>query len=441
VRRRVVVTGLGLVTPIGVGVEAAWEAACAGRSGIGPITLFDADEYPVKVAGEVKAAEFDPEAYSDRKPLKLMARVTRFAVAAAHMAFVDSGLALARVDGRRMGVSMGATRGYVEGSFATLAGRCLAAESAGRPGTIDLRKYLEVTVATANPVDFLASLPNMTATTLAIRYGARGVNRTILTTCASGTQAIGDAARVIERGDADVMLAGGTDSMIHPFGMLGFTLLGALSTNAGAGPKTSRPFDARRDGFVMGEGSGVVVLESLEHARRRGARTYGEIAGYGAASDAFRLTDEPLDGRGAIQAMEAALRDAEMAPGDIDYINAHGTSTQLNDKVETAAIKKVWGDAAYGVPVSSTKSMTGHLIAAAGAVELILGVLAMRDGIVPPTINHEQPDPECDLDYVPNRARRTPLRAVMSNSFGFGGQCAVLIARRLDPDGGGAPCA
>jgi 3-oxoacyl-[acyl-carrier-protein] synthase II len=429
VRQRAVVTGLGLVTPIGVGVDAAWAAARAGTSGIAPITHFDASTYPVMFAGEVKPDAFHPERFiAQATPVRLMSRTTAFAVAAAQMALADAGLDPSTVDPLRMGVSMGSTRGYIDGSFTALAERCLAAECPDRPGTIDLPTYIGVYARTVDPLDFPASLPNMPAAAVATRWGARGINRTVFTTCASGTQAIGDAARIIERGDADVMFAGGTDSMINPFGMLGFTLLGALSTNRGAG--ASRPFDARRDGFVMGEGAGVVILESPARARRRGARIYGEVAGYGLASDAYRLTDEPLDGRGATLAMEAALRDAGLRPPDIDYINAHGTSTPLNDRVETSAIKRVWGAAAHAVPISSTKSMTGHLIAAAGAVEAILCLLALRDGVVPPTINYETPDPACDLDYVPNRARHLPLRTAMSNSFGFGGQCAVLVVRR-----------
>jgi 3-oxoacyl-[acyl-carrier-protein] synthase II len=431
-RQRAVVTGVGLVTPIGVGVDVAWAAACAGTSGIAPITHFDASTYPVRFAGEVKRDAFHAERYiAGATPSRRVSRTTAFAVATAQMALADAGLDPATVDPLRMGVSVGSTRGYIDGSFTALAERCLAAERPDRRGTIDLATYIEVYARTVDPLDFPVSLPHMAAATIATRHGARGINRTIFTTCASGTQAIGDAARIIERGDADVMFAGGTDSMINPFGMLGFTLLGALSTNRGAGAQASRPFDARRDGFVMGEGAGIVMLESPTHARRRGARIYGEVAGYGLASDAYRLTDEPLDGRGAVLAMEAALRDAGLRPTDIDYVNAHGTSTPLNDRVETAAIKRVWGAGAYAVPISSTKSMTGHLVAAAGAVEVILCLLALRDGVVPPTINYETADPECDLDYVPNRARHLPLRTAMSNSFGFGGQCAVLIMRRL----------
>jgi 3-oxoacyl-[acyl-carrier-protein] synthase II len=430
VRARAVITGVGLVTPIGVGADAAWAAACAGTSGIAPITRFDASTYPVKVAGEVKPDAFNPARYvTDRAQRRSMSRATAFAVAAAQMALEDAELDPSTVDAARMGVSLGSTRAYIDGSFASLAERCLAAEPPGRPGTIDLPTYIDVYMRTVDPLDFLDSLPSMAAATIAARYGAQGPNRTVLTTCASGTQAIGDAARVIERGDADVMFAGGTDSMIHPFGMLGFTLLGAISTNSGVASEVSRPFDARRDGFVMGEGAGVAILEHPAGARRRGARIYGEVAGYGLACDAYRLTDEPLDGRGAVLAMEAALEDAGLRPPDIDYINAHGTSTPLNDRVETAAIKRVWGAAAHDVPISSTKSMTGHLVAAAGAVELIFCLLALRDGMAPPTINYAVPDPQCDLDYIPNRARRLPLRTAMSNSFGFGGQCAVLIVQ------------
>jgi 3-oxoacyl-[acyl-carrier-protein] synthase II len=432
----VVVTGMGVVSPVGVGLDAFWSALVSGRSGIGPLTLFDVTNYPTRIAAEVKP-DFDPEAFvEDPKALKLMGRNSQFAVAAGRMAIQDSGLAPGQYAPARCGVSMGASRGYLAGSFSELLKGSRLLEDPALRGRLNVPAYIGGALKRLHPLDFVASLPNMPAAHLAQLANARGINRTILTTCAAGTQAIGDAARIIQRGDADVMLAGGSDSMIHPLGMLGFNFLEALSTNNAAGPRACRPFDARRDGFVMGEGAGILVLESLRHARDRGARIYGEILGFGATSDAYRLTEEPPDGRGAVAAMEQALADARLAPGHVDYINAHGTSTPLNDKVETAVVRRIFGDAARGIPVSSTKSMTGHLMAAAGAVEAIVCLLAIKHGIVPPTINYEEPDPECDLDYVPNHARSHSVRAAMSNSFGFGGQCAVLIVgeqREDDP--------
>ncbi len=436
-RRRVVVTGLGVVSPIGVGLSAFWSALLTGRSGIGPITLFDVRNYPTQIAAEVKP-DFDPETFvEDRKALKFMGRNSQFAVAAGRMAFEDSGLRPGLYVPERCGISMGATRGYLAPSLSELFKNSRFLEDPTRPGRLNVPLYMREALKRLPALDLIASLPNIPAAHVARVANARGINRTILTTCAAGTQAIGDAARIIQRGDADVMLAGGSDSMIHPFGMLGFNLLEALSTNNAAGPRACRPFDAKRDGFVMGEGAGVLVLESLTHARDRGARIYGEIRGFGASSDAYRLTDPPPDGRGAVAAIERALADAQLNPHELDYINAHGTSTPLNDLVETRVIKRIFGDAARKIPVSSTKSMTGHLVAAAGGVEAIVCLLAIAHGIVPPTINYELPDPECDLDYVPNHARPHPVRVAMSNSFGFGGQCAVLIFGQHTEDG---PC-
>lgn len=433
--RRVVVTGMGVVSPIGVGLDAFWSALVSGTSGIGPLTRFDVANYPTQIAAEVKR-DFDPGAFvEDRKTLKFMGLNSQFAVAAGRMVLEDSGLGPGHYAPERFGVSMGASRGYLAGSFAELLKNTRLLEDPTRRGRLNVPAYIRGALKSLHPLDFVASLPNMPAAHLARLANAHGINRTILTTCAAGTQAIGDAARIIQRGDADVMLAGGADSMIHPLGMLGFNLLDALSTNNAAGPRACRPFDAKRDGFVMGEGAGMLLLESLRHARDRGARIYGEVLGFGATSDAYRLTDEPPDGRGAVAAIERALADARLTPGQVDYINAHGTSTTLNDKIETTVIKRIFGEAARRIPVSSTKSMTGHLMAAAGGVEAIVCLLAIARGIVPPTINYEEPDPECDLDYVPNRARPHPVRVAMSNSFGFGGQCAVLIfgQQRGDP--------
>lgn len=434
---RVVVTGMGVVSPIGVGLDAFWSGLLSGTSGIGPITLFDVRNYPTQIAAEVKQ-DFDPEAFvEDRKALKFMGRNSQFAVAAGRMALEDSGLKPGQYVPERCGVSMGATRGYLAASLSELFQNSRFLEDPTQRGRLNVSAYVRGALKRLPPLDLIASLPNIPAAHLAQLANARGINRTILTTCAAGTQAIGDAARIIQRGDADVMLAGGSDSMIHPFGMLGFNLLEALSTNNAAGPQACCPFDARRDGFVMGEGAGILILESLTHAQARAARIYGEILGFGAASDAYRLTDPPPDGRGAVAAIERALADAHLSPDQLDYINAHGTSTPLNDRVETTVIKRIFGAAARRIPISSTKSMTGHLVAAAGGVETIVCLLAITQGIVPPTINYEVPDPECDLDYVPNRARPHPVRAAMSNSFGFGGQCAVLILGQHTEDG---PC-
>jgi 3-oxoacyl-[acyl-carrier-protein] synthase II len=430
VSRRVVVTGMGVVAPNGIGLDAYGASLRDGRSGIGPITLFDVSGYPTRFAGEVEAALLPPLRLPERQQGKFLTRTTRFAAAAAEMAIADAGVDLSDLPPERIGVSLGGSRGYFPGSFEKLCGKAIACEDAERPGAIALEQYLREMWECTNPLELLATFPNMPAATLATLYGARGLNRTILTTCASGTQAIGDAARYIAWDNADLILAGGADSMIHPLGMLGFNLLGALSTSAD-GAHASRPFDAQRNGFVMGEGAGILVLETLEHALSRGARIHAEIAGYGVASDAYRMTDEHPEGRGAIASMRRALEDAELEPAAIDYINAHGTSTPLNDKIETAAIKEVFGQDAYRVPISSTKSMIGHLVAAAGAVELIAAVLALRGGFIPPTINYEHPDPACDLDYVPNVSRTRPVSAAMSNSFGFGGQCAVLVVKKI----------
>lgn len=431
-QKRVVVTGIGAVTPLGVGIDALWSGLVAGRSGIGPITLFDAQGYPTRIAAEVKG-DFDPGAFvDDVKALKSMGRNSQFAVAAGLMAFVDAGLKPGTYRPERCGVSLGAARGYLAGSFSKLFTFAHTLEDPNHPGRLDVPAYVRGALKHLHPLDFVASLPNMPAAHVARTVQARGINRTILTTCASGTQAIGDAARIIELGYADVMLAGGSDSMIHPLGMMDFNRLQALSTNNAAGARACRPFDAKRDGFVMGEGAGILVLEPLQRARERGARVYGEILGFGATSDAYRLTDEPPDGRGAVAAITRALEDAGLEPAAVDYINAHGTSTVLNDRIETMVVKQVFGKAAADVPISSTKSMLGHLMAAAGAVEAIVCLLAITRGVVPPTINYEHPDPECDLDCVPNHARPHRVRVAMSNSFGFGGQCAVLVVGRVE---------
>jgi 3-oxoacyl-[acyl-carrier-protein] synthase II len=421
---------MGVVSPVGVGLEPFWSALVAGRSGIGPITLFDVREYPTRIAGEVKG-DFDLAAFvEDPRARRAMGRNSQFAVAAGRMALEDSGLTPEDRVPERVGVSIGAGRSA--GSFAELAGHFVRLGDPAEPGRLSVPAFIQGALRVLDPLEFAGCVPHLPAMHLARLAGARGIGRTIQTACASGTQAIGDAARIIQRGDADVMLAGATDAMIHPFGMVGFNLLQTLSTDNGAGSAACRPFDARRDGFVMGEGAGILVLESLAHASRRGARIHGEILGFAATSQATRMPDAGPDGRGAAAAVAGALADARLAPEAIDYVNAHGSATPHSDRMETAVIKQVFGPAARRIPISSTKSMIGHLQAAAGAVEAIASLLALTRGVVPPTINYEVPDPDCDLDYVPNTARRQPVRRVVSNSFGFGGQCAVLVLGALD---------
>ena len=424
-KRRVVITGVGWVTPMGHDVEATWKRLQRGESGVGYTTIFDASEFPTKISAEVKNWDIAMTGESPEK-WKFAGRHTRFAIGAAKTAVADSGLLDRPVDPTRLGVYLGCGEGqqdfftFTELMVAALEGEQLNLERFGRRG-------LELLTPTAE----LEQEPHMPASHLAALFDAQGPNCNCLTACAASSQAIGEATEIIRRGDADVMLSGGTHSMIHPFGVTGFNLLTALSTRNDAPEKASRPFDAQRDGFVLGEGAAMVVLEEYERARARGAKIYGEIRGYGTTSDAFRITDTHPEGRGAISCIQMALRDAELNDSDIDYINAHGTSTDVNDRVETLAIKQVFGERAYKIPVSSTKSMTGHLIAAAGATEVIISLLALRDGIAPPTINYENPDPDCDLDYVPNAARSAKIENALSNSFGFGGQNITLILSKV----------
>jgi len=425
-QRRVVVTGMGMVTPVGRDLESTWTALCEGRSGVGPISLFDAGGFPTKIAAEVK--DFDLDGYVDDPDRWLeYCRNTLFAVAAGRMAIDDSGIETARsLDRSRFGVYLGSGEGQQDfPRFIRLV------HQSTRDGKVDTSSFTRQGIKTLHPIREAEQEPGTPAGHLASLFGARGPNANCLTACAASTQAIGEATELIRRGDADVMLSGGTHSMIHPFGVTGFNLLTALSTRNDEPTRASRPFDRDRDGFILGEGAGMVVLEELEHARARGATILGEVAGYGSTADAFRLTDTHDEGRGGIACIKEALADAGLNPEDIDYINAHGTSTSVNDSIETLAIKKTFGDAAYKVPVSSTKSMMGHLIAAAGSVEAIVCLLAIRDGVVPPTINLENPGEDCDLDYVPHHARRHTVDATLSNSFGFGGQNTSLIFTRF----------
>lgn len=421
-RRRVVITGIGCVTPIGIGVEPMWKALREGGSGVGPITHFDASNFPTRIAGEVKGFKLS-DYLDDEERFEYAGRNVRFAIGAATEAVHDSGVlddhGLDPVD---FGVYLGAGEGQQD--FMSLM-RIIA--DASQDGEVDLVQFTRAGMTELHPQGELEQEPNMPVGHLASLFNAQGPNANCLTACAASSQAIGEATEIIRRGDAEVMLSGGSHSMIHPFGVTGFNLLTALSTNNDNPQQASRPFDKNRDGFVLGEGAGMLVLEELTRAKARGARIYGEIVGYGSTADAFRITDTHPEGRGAVSCIQMALKDAELNTDQLDYINAHGTSTSVNDRVETLAIKQALGDDAYKTPVSSIKSMMGHLIAAAGSVEAITCILAMRDGVVPPTMNYETPDPDCDLDYIPNAAREKEVKAALSNSFGFGGQNISLI--------------
>lgn len=424
--RRVVVTGMGMVTPLGHDLESTWASLQAGRSGVDKITLFDASTFPTQIAAEVR--DFRLSDYiDDAERWTEYCRNTQFALAAAQMAIAHSGLREgAPVDTARFGVYLGSGEGQQDfPRFVDLVYRST------HDGKVDTAQFTRFGLKELHPIREAEQEPGTPAGHLASVFGARGPNANCLTACAASSQAIGEATEIIRRGDADIMLSGGTHSMIHPFGVTGFNRLTALSTRNDAPARASRPFDRERDGFILGEGAGMVILEEIEHAKARGATIYGEVAGYGSTADAFRLTDTHEEGRGAIACIRQALSDAGANPEDIDYINAHGTSTQVNDSIETLAIKRTFGDTAYKVPISSTKSMMGHLIAAAGSVEAIVCLLAIRDGVVPPTINLENPDPECDLDYIPRESRRKAVDVTLSNSFGFGGQNITLILRRL----------
>jgi len=426
-RRRVVVTGMGCVTPLGAGVESTWKQLLEGASGVGPISLFDASNFPTKIAAEVRDWDVS-EVGENPDDWKYQGRHTHFAIGAAKKAMADSGLDLDRIDPTRFGVYTGSGEGQQDFHRFT---EMMIAGLDGGAAELNLAKFTQKGLETLHPIAELEQEPNMPAGHLAGLFNAQGPNLNCLTACAASSQAIGEAVEIIRRGEAALMLSGGAHTMIHPFGVTGFNLLTALSTRNDEPTRASRPFDRDRDGFVLGEGSTMLVLESLEHARARGAAIHGEIVGYGSTADAFRITDAHPEGRGAISCIQMALKDAGVGLDEVDYINAHGTSTAVNDRVETLAIKKVFGDRAYQIPVSSTKSMMGHLIAAAGATELMVCLLAIRDNVLPPTTNYENPDPDCDLDYIPNVARTSRCDVALSNSFGFGGQNIVLIVRRF----------
>jgi 3-oxoacyl-[acyl-carrier-protein] synthase II len=427
--RRVVITGMGAVTPLGHSVEQLFRSQIEGRSGIGWTTRFDAGTFPTRFAAEVK--DFDLGRFvKDPQRWQHSGVNSQFAAAAAQQALADADLLdNNRVDRTRIGVYLGSGEGIQD--FHNL--MSLVAHSYQREQrAVDAVAFSRGGLASFHPAKEAEQELHTTPAHLAAHFDLQGPNFNCLTACAASSQALGEATELIRHGDADLMLSGGAHSMIHPLGVTGFNLLTALSTYNEDPARASRPFDLHRDGFVLGEGAGMLVLEELEHARKRGAPLYAEVTGYGTTADAFRVTDSHPDGRGAIACIQMALKDSGLAPADIGYINAHGTSTQVNDKVETLAIKKVFGDSAYQVPISSSKSMLGHLIAAAGAVELIITVTALRRGVLPPTMNYEVPDPECDLDYIPNVAREKRIRHALSNSFGFGGQNISLIVSRFD---------
>jgi 3-oxoacyl-[acyl-carrier-protein] synthase II len=416
---------MGLVTPLGVRVEELWKNLMAGASGVGLTTVFDASRFPTKISAEVRNWDIADEG-QDARHWQFCGRHTKFAAGAALQAMRDAGLEKGLpADPTRLGVYLGSGEGQQD--FDSFTSMMMAAISGD---TLDVAKFTKLGLEMLHPLSEVEQEPNMPAGHLAGMFDAQGPNLNCLTACAASSQAIGEATELVRRGDADVMLSGGTHSMIHPFGVTGFNLLTALSTRNDEPARASRPFDNERDGFVLGEGAAMVVLEELEHAKRRGAKIHGELLGYGSTADAYRITDTHPEGRGAAACITMALKDAGLGTHDIHYINAHGTSTDVNDKVETLAIKKVFGEHAYKIPVSSTKSMMGHLIAAAGATELIVCLLAIRDGMLPPTINYENPDPNCDLDYVPNKSRPGKCDRALSNSFGFGGQNISLIVGR-----------
>jgi len=411
-RNRVVITGLGAVTPIGNEVSTFWKNMISGVSGIDYVTAFDTSEYTTRIAGEVK--NFNPEDYMDRKEAKRVDRFIQFAIAATKQALAQADLDISKMDATRAGVYIGSGIG----GLATL--------------EENHKILLEKGPRRVSPFMVPMMIANMASGLVSIEIGAKGPNSSVVSACATGTHAIGDAAEIIRRGRADVMIAGGSEATIRPLAFAGFGNMKALSTRNDEPQKASRPFDLNRDGFVMGEGAGILVLESLEHAKKRGATILAEVAGYGMSGDAYHLTAPAPEGEGAARAMKEALLDADLDPTEVDYINAHGTSTDYNDKFETLAIKSVFGDYAYKVAISSTKSMTGHLLGAAGGVEAIACVLAIREGIIPPTINYETPDPDCDLDYVPNEARKANVRVAMSNSLGFGGHNATIILKAYE---------
>lgn len=410
--KRVVITGLGVLSPIGNDIPTFWNNLINGKSGIGPVTQFDASDYPTQIAGEVK--DFDPLKYMSRKEVRRMDRFVQLAVGASLNALQHAGLEMSKEDPDRVGTYIGSGIGGL------------------KTWEVEHSKLMEKGPRRVSPFFIPMMIANMAAGQVSISVGAKGPNSSAVSACATGTHSIGDAAKIIQRGDADVMIAGGAEATVSPMAFAGFCANKAMTTRNDEPEKASRPFDKERDGFVMGEGAGIVVLESLDHALSRGAEIFAEVAGYGMSGDAYHLTAPAPDGEGAARAMKWALKDAGLEPEEIGYINAHGTSTDANDKTETMAIKTVFGDHAYKMAVSSTKSMTGHLLGAAGGVEAIASALTLKEQILPPTINYEYPDPECDLDYVPNESRQASVRVALSNSLGFGGHNATLALKKYD---------
>lgn len=410
-KQRVVITGMGVITSLGQDLNTLWDNLMAGKSGVSEIEAFDTSEYTTKIAASIK--DFNPEDYIERKDARKMDRFVQFAVAASKLALEDSGLVIGEnADAERVGVSVGSGIGGL--------------------GTWEDQHnaLIEKGPKRVSPFFIPMMIANMGSGQMSIMFGAKGPNTTQVTACATGTHSIGDSFRIIQRGDADVMICGGAEATIRPTGMAGFCAMRAMSTRNDEPEKASRPFDTGRDGFVMGEGAGILILESLEHAEERGAKIYAEVIGYGLSADAHHMTEPDPDG--AARCMRMAIRDAEINPEEIDYINAHGTSTPVGDRSETLAVKKALGDHAYKVAISSTKSMTGHLLGAAGGVEAVICGLSLQNGIIAPTINLEDQDPECDLDYVPNEPRQADLKIAMSNSFGFGGHNATIILKKFD---------
>jgi 3-oxoacyl-[acyl-carrier-protein] synthase II len=412
-QRRVVVTGLGLVTPLGIGTEPSWRALCEGKSGIGPITRFDATDYSCRIAGEVR--DFDPVQFIPKKEVKKMDFFIHYAMAASALAVEDSGLVIDSSNAERVGVHIGSGIGGLPSIE-----RQHVALLEGGPRRI-------------SPFFIVGLIVNLASGQVSIRHGAKGPNMAASTACATGTHSIGDSLKLIQQGTADAMIAGGTESVIVPLAVGGFASMKALSTRNDEPQKASRPFDQERDGFVMGEGAGVVILESLESAERRAAKNiYAEVVGYGVSGDAYHISSPSIDGDGPIRAIRNTLADAGIEPSEVDYINAHGTSTPAGDRTESEAIEKVFGEHAFRLAVSSTKSMMGHLLGAAGGVETAITALALHHGVLPPTINYENPDPGCKLDYVPNRARPRKITYALNNSFGFGGTNASVLLKKFD---------
>lgn len=410
--RRVAVTGVGLVSPLGIGTQENWEALLAGKSGIGPITRFDASQYPVRIAGEVKG--FDPSLYVSKKDIKKMDTFIHYGMGATHYAMEDSGFRVTPENATRVAVVIGSGIGglpLIESQH---------------------RRVWEGGPDRFSPFFIPGLIANMTAGQVSIKYGAKGPNLATVTACTTGAHAIGEAYRMIQYGDADAAIAGGTESVITPLAVGGFAAMRALSTRNDEPQRASRPWDRGRDGFIIGEGAGILILEEWESASRRGAEIYAELVGYGMSGDAYHISAPSEDGDGPARVMENALRDAGISASDIDYINAHGTSTPLGDRVETIAVKRVFGNDARKVAISSTKSMTGHLLGAAGGLEMGILALVVKNDVIPPTINYEEPDPECDLDYVPNAARERKIRYALSNSFGFGGTNGCLVLKKVE---------